>query len=463
MKEILSLARADLGAFAALVSPGFEVPPHVELLVSALEGVERGEVKRLMVSMPPRHGKSLLCSTLFPAWCLGRDPRRLVIGASHSQELADLFGRRVRNLLLSDRFRAVFPGCQLSEDSAAAGRFDTTAGGGGFFIGRGGGLTGRGANLVVLDDVLRGPEEASSAAIRQQLKEWYSSVCYTRLEPNAGIVVVSTRWSLDDLSGWLLREHAEENWKVVSLPALAENTDPLGRAEGEALWPSRYPVEALEKIRAQLGSPMWLSLYQSRPVPEGGAIFREAWFQTYREPPEGLRIVTAWDTAFGKGTREGDYSVAVTIGEAKEAFYLIHVERGRWAFPELKRRMVELAERFHPAAIVIEDTGSGTSLLQELRGQTSLPLLAVKPEGGKELRAQLVSPTCEAGKVFLPESAPWKAGFLEEILSFPASVHDDRVDAFLYALAYLRRTISREWLFGSAYGTNTHEQLSRYW
>jgi len=437
--EILPIARADLAAFGVLVTPGFELAPHVELLVSALEQVERGELKRLMVSMPPRHGKSLLCSQLFPAWALGRRPERHVIGASHSQELAETFGRRLRNLLLDDRFRATFPGCRLSEDSQAAHRFDLVSGGAFFAIGRGGGLTGRGGDLVVIDDPIRDAQEASSPAIRQQLKEWYSAVVYTRLQPGGAIIVVSTRWHLDDLSGWLLREHGEEGWKVISLAALAEPGDPLGRPEGAALWPSRYPVEVLERTRSQLGSQAWLSLYQGCPVPEGGAIFKAEWFGSYREAPALQRIVQAWDTAFGKGGAGDDYSACVTIGETKDGFYVLDVTRGRWPFPELRRRMIELAERFNPAAIVIEDTGAGTSLLQELRGETSLPLLAVKAEGSKELRAQLVSPLCEAGKVHLPESAPWKPAFLDEALSFPAGAHDDMVDAFVHCLAGAKR------------------------
>jgi predicted phage terminase large subunit-like protein len=437
--ELLPLARTDLAVFAALVWPEFELAPHVKLLVSALEQVERGEQRRLMVSMPPRHGKSLLCSTLLPAWALGRNPLRLLIGASHSQELADTFGRRVRNLLLDDRFRAAFPGCRLSEDSAAASRFDTDGGGSYFGIGRGGGLTGRGGDLIVIDDPLKDAQEASSPGIRQQLKDWYSAVVYTRLQPGGAVVIVTTRWSLDDLSGWLLREHRDEGWRLISLPALAEPGDALGRAEGEALWPSRFPVPVLERTRAQLGSRAWLALYQGRPVPEGGAIFKTEWFATYREAPQFERVVQAWDTSFGKGGADNDFSACVTVGATKSDFFVLDVTRGRWSFPELQRRMAGLAEWFSPTEIVVEDVGSGTSLLQVLRGETTLPLHAVKPEGSKDFRAQLVSPLCEARKVHLPEVSSWKAAFLDELLTFPQAAHDDMVDAFVHALTRLRQ------------------------
>ena len=310
MTDALGLAAADFGAFCALVEPGFELARHTEILVNALEAVERGECKRLIVSMPPRHGKSLLCSTLFPAWYLGRHPAAAVIGASHSQELADMFGRRVRNLMFSDAFRAVFPRCAISEDSAAASRFDLSAGGGYFGAGRGTAVTGRGAHLVVVDDPLRDAAEASSPTIRAGLHEWYASSLYTRLQPGGSVLIVSTRWSMDDLAGWLLREHPEEGWKVISLPALAEPSDPLGRAEGEALWPSRFDVAALEAIRAQLGSQAFAALYQGRPVPEGGAIFRLDWFRTFLKVPEFSRRVIALDSAFGKHADSGDYSAS---------------------------------------------------------------------------------------------------------------------------------------------------------
>jgi predicted phage terminase large subunit-like protein len=448
MKDALSLAAQDFAAFCALIEPDFELARHTETLVSVLEQVESGDCRRAIVCLPPRHGKSLLCSTLFPAWALGRAPRRLIIGASHGQELADVFGRRVRNLLLDDRFRAVFPSCRLSEDSAAVSRFDTSAGGSYFGIGRGGGLTGRGADLIVVDDPLRDAQEAASPTIRQQLKEWYAAVAYTRLQPGGAVVIVSTRWSLDDLAGWLLREHAEEGWKVLSLPAIAEPGDPLGRAEGEALWPTRYGLAELEKIRAQLGSQAWLALYQGRPVPEGGAIFKAEWLGTFRGEPEFKRRIVSWDTSFGKSASTGDYSAAVVIGESKNNFHILEVVRGRFAFGELRRKMLELNQRFEPVANLIEDTGSGTSAIQELRGSELLPLLPIPARDSKEVRASAISPLFESGLVLLPEQASWKQAFVDELIQFPASAHDDQVDALTQALSWLRSNAGGPLMFG---------------
>jgi predicted phage terminase large subunit-like protein len=434
--DLLTLAAQDLACYGTLVWPEFELAAHVELLVSALEQVERGEVKRLLVSMPPRHGKSLLSSILFPSWYLGRHPDRAVIGASHSQELADAFGRKTRNLLLDDRHRAVFPACRMSEDSAAVSRFDTTAGGSYFGIGRGGGLTGRGGDLIVLDDPLRDAQEAASSAIRAQLKEWYSGVVYTRLAPGGAIVIVSTRWSQDDVAGWLLREHTDEGWKPIEMPAIAETSDGF-RAEGDALWPSRFPIEALERIREQLGAQLWASLYQGRPAPLGGAIFKEQWFGSYREPPPSLRIVQAWDSAFKTATAN-DYSVCVTIGESKTGYHVLHVMRGKWEFPDLVRRMRDAAETWKPAAVVVEDAASGQSVTQVLKAETKLPVIGVKPQGSKILRAQLVAPMIESGKVLLPEAAAWKSALVDELASFPSGHYDDQVDALVHGLTYLR-------------------------
>ncbi len=435
--EIAQLAAQDFASHAMLFSPTFELAPHIEILLSALEAVDRGEIRRLMVSMPPRHGKSHLVSELFPPWYLGRHPEKAVVSASYGQELADQFGRRVRGHMMDPRFAAIFSGCRISVESAAASRFDTIAGGSYFGIGRGGGLTGRGADLLLIDDLFKDMTEAGSLAIRETVKEWYSSVAYTRLMPGAAVVVVGTRWHQDDLVGWLLREHADENWTVISLPAIAEQDDSF-RREGEALWPSHFPLEHLEKVRALQGASLFAADYQGRPVPAGGAVFKEAWLQGYTSRPEKLEnVIQSWDTSFGKGAT-GDYSAGVTLGSAKSGFYVLDVVRGRWEFSELRRRVQSFAELWNPSTILIEDKASGQSLLQELRRDTRLPIRPVEAKAGKELRAELVSPLVEAGRLFLPETASWRAALVDELTGFPGGVNDDQVDALVHGLAHLR-------------------------
>lgn len=437
-EELLPLARKDLAVYATAVWPRFTLPRHLRVLTERLEAVATGQIRRLIVAMPPRHGKTMLTSDIFPAWWLGQFPDRQVVFATYSQEFAEEHGRRVRNLLADPRHQAIFPGCRLSEDSAAAHRFATTAGGVYAATGRGGSLTGRGADLLVLDDPLKGSEEAQSSTIRRQLHVWFRTDVFTRLHPDAAVVLVSTRWHEDDLAGMLLREHPEENWTVLSLPAIAELGDPLGRVEGEALWPERFPLKALEGMKRVLGSAAFTALYQQRPSAAEGAVFRRTWWRFYRETPASFdRIVMSADTAFQE-KETADYSAVTVWGETKTGFYLLLAWRERLEFPELKRRLVALAAEWKPMALLIEDRASGQSLLQEFRRETSLPLVPVSADKSKLTRAAAVTPSIEAGRVYLPEGAAWLDVYLDELSSFPAAPHDDLVDSTTQALNYLR-------------------------
>ena len=237
----VEFARNSLAAYARTLWPTFERPKHVEFLVRVLHEIESGKRDRVIVTMPPRHGKSNLCSQFFPAWYLGRNPDHYVIASSYAQNLADDFGRKVRNFLADPAHEAVFPECKLSGDSASVQRFATTSGGQYFAVGSGGSITGRGGHLIIIDDPIKDREEANSERLRQQLHEWFSSVVYTRLMVGGKIIVIQTRWHEDDLAGWLLREHADDGWELFNLPAIAEY-DEGWRAEGEALWPERYPL-----------------------------------------------------------------------------------------------------------------------------------------------------------------------------------------------------------------------------
>jgi predicted phage terminase large subunit-like protein len=241
------------------------------------------------------------------------------------------------------------------------------------------------------------------------------------------------------LAGWLQREHASENWDVLSLPAIAEQDDGF-RKEGEALWPERFPVETLNRIREAIGGAAWASLYQQRPAAAEGAIFKRTWWRSYRQAPKFSQIVQSWDTAFKKGA-ENCFSVCTTWGSAENGHYLLSVWRGRVEFPELRRMLIAQAEEWKPNAILVEDRASGQSLLQELKSATALPVLAVKVDSDKLSRAQAVTAIVEAGKVYLPEEAPWLPDYIDEMASFPTGLYDDAVDSTTQALNYFRERL----------------------
>jgi predicted phage terminase large subunit-like protein len=429
-------ANKALASYCILSSPNFDLAPHIQLLISKLEAVERGDIRRLMIFLPPRHGKSFLTVQRFPAWYLGRHPDRFVISASYGQELAEDFGREVRNLLADELSRTIFPECRLSEDSAAIHRFNTTAGGTYYAVGRGGPITGRGAHLLLIDDPIKDDAEARSESTRKSLQNWYSHVAYTRLQPDSAVVVIMTRWHEDDLAGWLLREHPEEGWNVVRLPAIAEEQESF-RGVGEALWPGRFPIQVLEQIRTAIGGAAWAGLYQQRPSASEGQIFRRDWWRSYRDAPPMKRTVQSWDTAFKAGA-QNDYSVCTTWGVNDNGYYLLSVWRERVEFPQLKLQLASLAREWKPNAILVEDKASGQSLIQELQLASALPVLPVKVDSDKVARAHAVTPLIEAGKVFLPEMAPWLNSYLDEMATFPTGLHDDAVDSTTQALNYLR-------------------------
>ena len=431
-----AMAHVDLGCYAIAQFRQFQLAPHTELLLRKLEAVERGEIKRLIILLPPRHGKSVTTSSIFPAWYLGRHPDRQLIFASYGQELSEVFGRSVRNFLMDPVHQAVFPNCRISEDSSAAHRFHTTAGGVYYAVGRGGPITGRGAHLLIVDDPIKDRAEANSETIRRALQEWYAYVAYTRLMPNGAVVLIETRWHDDDLAGWLLREHANENWEVVSLPAIAEKDESF-RKEGEALWPEKYPVEILERIRDAIGSAAFTSLYQQRPSAAEGGIFKRQWWQFYGEAPRFSQIIQSWDTGFKCGD-DNSYSVCTSWGLTNNGYFLLSLWRGRAEFPELRRVLIAQAERWKPSAILVEDRASGQSLVQELKTATVLPVIGVKVDTDKVSRAQAVTAFVEAGKVYLPAEAPWLNDFVNELAAFPTGLHDDQVDSTTQALNYFR-------------------------
>jgi len=417
--------------------PEYDPAQHLVILAEKLERVARGECRRLMVFMPPRHGKSMLASQFFPAWWMGLHPEKYIIAASHTQGLADEFGRKVRNLASDPHHAAMFPGFALAQDSQAAHRFHTAQGGVYLGVGVGVPIAGRGAHLLLIDDPIRSREDAESETMRNRLKEWYRGDARTRLMRDGAVVVIQTRWHQDDLAGWLLAEHQHEDWEVVNLPARAEPGDALGRPEGAPLWPDQFGEEALDSIRLAVGTRDWNALYQQRPSPMGGGLFKLAWFQRYGAPPAEFRkIIQSWDTGM-KAAEVNDPSVCTTWGETETGYYLLEVLRRRMEYPDLRRMAESLAAKWKPQSVLVEDKASGQSLVQDMKAHTRLPVLPIEPKGDKVVRASAVSPLVEAGRVFIPHVAEWLPDFESEVASFPNAVHDDQVDSMTQALSYL--------------------------
>lgn len=410
-----------------LVTPTYDWrAPHLRFLQNFLARVTAREIDRLMIFMPPRHGKSEMTTIRYPIYRLERNPAQRVVIAAYNQTLADKFSRKARRL-------ARERGLVLDEERTAVEDWQTAAGGGVRAVGVGGGITGQGADLIVIDDPVKSREEADSETYRGRVYDWYTDDLFTRREPQAAMILIQTRWHEDDLAGRILASEDGPNWTVVSLPAEAEEDDPLGRAPGAPLWPARYDREALSGIRQVLGRSYY-ALYQQRPQPEGGAIFRAEWFDRGQNQPERMHLVIqVWDTAFKEG-QENDYSPCTTFGVHSNRIYVMNVWRQRVAFPELVAQMKMQAALYRPGWVVVEDKGSGISALQVLQRETMLPIVGVQPGSRNKVeRANLVTGLCAAGRVCIPQTA-WGDDLVDELLRFPSGKHDDMVDTFVYGL-----------------------------
>lgn len=430
-------ARRSLVGYGAWMMPGYIEADHVvRHMAPALEAVERGEIRRLIVTMPPRHSKSYHVSEAFPQWYLGRHPDRRVIAASHSAHLAYTFSRRNRNNIADPRFPF---DVRVAEDKGAVQAWDTTAGGGYLAVGVGGSPTGHGANLIIIDDPIRGAADADSVTVREALWEWYQGTLRTRLEPGGAIVVTATRWHESDLTGRLLAEmeRGGEQWHHVHLPAINDR--------GEPLWPERWPLEELNKIRVAVGSRQWAAQYQGRPMPDEGGMFKRYWWREYDQLPPLERAELYLDSAFKTGVAN-DYSALALWGVTDAGdLYLVKAWRDRVEFPDL----LKLIERCHTEArsllsgyvipVVIEDKASGQSAIQTLkRAPYRLPVIAhTTGAQSKIARAEGASAMAEAGRMFIPRGADWLAAWLDEHELFPTGAHDDYVDTTSMAGARL--------------------------
>jgi predicted phage terminase large subunit-like protein len=435
------LARRRLQDFAVLLVPDYVTSAHTIALCEHLEALERREITRLLVTMPPRHAKSLHCARLFPSWYLGRRPTESIVIGSYGAELAEAHSRRARGFMLDPAWP--FPGVSVSPESAAVNRWATTRGGGVLAVGRGGGVTGHGAHLLVVDDPVRDREDADSQVTRESTWAWWREALTTRLMPGAVVLLVQTKWHQDDLAGRVLHSPGADQWTQLSLPALAEEDgDPLGRTGGEALWPEWYPRKRLETLRQEIGERAFLALYQQRPTSEKGGIFRREWMTgTYAElPPSGVTVIQSVDSAFKTGVAN-DYSVIATWMTDGRFYYLADILRKRLEFPDLVSAIRAQASVWSPSTLIIEDTASAQSAVQQLRRDTSLPIVAVPASGTTKIsRAEAISVLFESGRVLLPAQDPsWLPIWIEEHIGFPSAKFDDQVDTTSMALARLRR------------------------
>ena len=453
LKEILELKEASIRLemrekaqdqfmpFVHHVYDGFIEGRHHRIIAEKLERIAKGELKRLIVNMPPRHSKSEFASYLMPAWFLGRNPKLKIIQATHNTELAVRFGRKVRDLMGSDTYRDVFPNTMLKSDDKAAGRWGTAAGGEYFAAGVGAAVTGRGADLFIIDDP-HSEQDALSDTAFDHAYEWYTSGPRQRLQPGGAIILVMTRWSTKDLTGRLLKAQGEDimsdQWEVVEFPAIMPSDEPL--------WPEFWNKDDLLKVKAALPVGKWNAQWQQQPTASEGAIVKKEWWNTWEEDdiPPIKYVMQSYDTAFSK-KETADYSAITTWGvfENEETHadnvILMDARRGRWNFPELKGVAAEEYEYWEPDMVIIEAKASGQPLTDELRA-TGIPVMNYTPSKGRDkiTRMHTVAPLFEAGMVWAPEQK-FSEEVIEECLAFPHGEHDDFVDSMTMALMRFRQ------------------------
>ncbi len=418
---------------------------HLNILSDWLVEAALHKRPRILVQMPPRSGKSELTSHWFPLWYLHHFPRNRIIFAGYAASFAADWGRKVRNSVTEYGSKL---NVKLSEDSTKVEDWHTIHGGGMLSAGVDGPITGKGADILIVDDPIKSMEDALSKTVRDKVWDWWQSTAYTRMEPNGCLIIVMTRWHTDDLVGRILQQGKDggEKWDVLNLPAIAEDSDMLGRARGEALWPERYDLEALGRIKSAVGSRVWGSLYQQAPSPEGGGMFQKAWWKFWRRKDEpeipslASRTVilpdsfddklTSWDLTF-KNTTGSDLVAGGAWGISGSGRYLLDMVWKRLDFIET----LAAFRRFHPEILLklVEDKANGPAVISML--QKEVPgIVAINPKGSKEARAIAITPFVEAGNIYLPLHAWWRDNFIDEASAFPNGAHDDAVDMMTQAL-----------------------------
>ena len=441
----LAKARKGLSYFTLHTKPDYLLGwVHKEIcdeLDRFLQDVADKKSPRLIITMPPRSGKSELVSRRFPAFALGRNPELQIIATSYSSDLSQRFNRDVQRVIDDEKYFDLFPNTRLSNSRVrtdSRGSYIRTSdlfeivGHAGAYrsCGVGGGITGQGADILIIDDPIKDRAQAGSKTIRDSIWDWYTSTAYTRLSPGGGVIVMATRWHTDDLIGRLIQRMGEgDTFRIVNYPAIAEH-DELHRKAGEALHPERYPLSTLQQIKKTIGSRDWEALYQQHPVPDGGALFKLEWFRRWTAsslPPEFDHTLMSWDMTF-KDSKNSDYVVGQVWGKKGPNFYLLDQVRGQWDFVKTKEMVRVLAQKW-PRVVrkLVEDKANGSAVISELKSTVS-GFVPITPTESKEARASSVTPYFEAGNVFIPEdsAAPWVPHYVSELLEFPAGSHDDQ-------------------------------------
>jgi predicted phage terminase large subunit-like protein len=435
-------AKSDFLSFVKVVWPAFIEGEHHKVMADAFNRIADGSLKRLIINMPPRHTKSEFASHLFPAWFLGKYPEKKVIQTAHTAELAVGFGRKVRNLVNSEDYQNVFRDVSLSSDSKAAGRWSTNKRGEYFAIGVGGAVTGKGADVLVIDDPHSEQEAAlNDPSIYDKTYEWYTSGPRQRLQPGGAICIVMTRWAKRDLTGQIIKSSIErggtDEWEVIELPAILPSGSPL--------WPGFWPIDQLEALKAELPVSKWSAQYQQDPTSEEGAIVKREWWKPWERssPPACEFIIQSWDTAF-LAKETADYSACTTWGvfydqDGNSNIILLDALQERLEFPDLKVRAYDMYKEFEPDAFIVEAKASGTPLIFELR-RMGIPVSEYTPSRGKDkiARVNAVSDLFSSGLVWAPKTR-WAEEVIEQFAAFPAGDYDDLVDASTQALLRFRQ------------------------
>ena len=441
-KKIQNKAKNDFMSFVKCVWPEFIEGSHHRHIAKKFNDLANGKINRLIVNMPPRHTKSEFASFLLPAWMVGRNPKLKIIQATHTGELAIRFGRKAKTLIDSDDYRKIFD-TRLREDSQAAGRWETAQGGEYFAAGVGGAITGRGADLLIIDDP-HSEQDALSATAMESAYDWYTSGPRQRLQPGGKIVCVMTRWSTKDLTGKLLahqKETKSDKWHVVEFPAILEDDDPP-----VPVWPEYWKLEELESVKATLPVGKWNAQWMQNPTSEEGAILKREWWRKYdREDIPALHhVIQSYDTAFLK-KETADYSAITTWGifypdeDSGANLILLDAIKGRYEFPELRRLALEQYKYWNPETVIVEAKASGLPLTHELR-QMDIPVINFTPSKGndKHVRVNTCAPLFESGMIWAPDEK-FAQEVIEECAAFPFGDHDDLVDSTTQAIMRFRQ------------------------